>query len=280
MHRLDGLADERLQHVALDRQLQSRHRREARGISRHRQAHRVRRDEAREVSTPLTRSAVSADAGHFAVLDDVNAVRAGAAGVTPGDRIMAHGAAAPLQEAAENRVAAVVQVHQRHQRLHLRAADGLRVHTEQAHLVGAAREQIPLRLGVEQVEGAALAHHRVEVELLLQALPEFQRELIEADVGRVEVVGAHDGRVAPDVAQSDRSLLQHRDVGDAVFARKVDRRSPDRGRRRPRSRRDRRAADSPWPTRATSPAGRAGPRAAAAGPNSGRRRGGEMRVLG
>src|SRR3546814_3953073 len=35
-------------------------------------------------------------------------------------------------------------------------------------------------------------------------------------VGRQQVVGAHDRRVAPDVAAAEPPLLQHRDPGDAV----------------------------------------------------------------
>src|SRR3546814_10809100 len=35
-------------------------------------------------------------------------------------------------------------------------------------------------------------------------------------VGRQQVVGAHDRRVAPDVASAEPALLQHRDPGDAV----------------------------------------------------------------
>ena len=47
--------------------------------------------------------ALAPDAGHLAVLDDVDAHRVGAARVAPGDRIVPRGAAAPLQRRAEDR---------------------------------------------------------------------------------------------------------------------------------------------------------------------------------
>src|SRR3954454_14171287 len=39
-----------------------------------------------------------------------------------------------------------------------------------------------------------------------------------------EIVGAHDCRVAPGIATADPALLQHRDIGDAVFLCEVVRR--------------------------------------------------------
>src|SRR4029077_9798298 len=135
----------------------------------------------------------------------------------PGDGIVAHGAAARLQESAQHRVAAVVEVDERHERLHGFATERFRIYAEDAHLICAAREQIALRLGMKEVERAALADHGIEIELALEALPELQRKLVEADVLGVEVVGADQGGVASDVAEPDRAPLQHRDVGDAVF---------------------------------------------------------------
>jgi hypothetical protein len=110
-------------------------------------------------------SRIAPHAGDFAMLDDVNAGARCRARVAPGDRVVAHGAAARLQEAAQHRIAAVIQVDQRHQRLHLLAAQRLGIHSQQPHLVGAPGEQVALALGIEQVQRAALAHHGVEVQL-------------------------------------------------------------------------------------------------------------------
>ena len=187
----------------------------------HRQAHRIGRDQPARGLDAGHAPAVAPDAGDFAMLDDVDAGGRGRARIAPGDRVVAHGAAAPLQKSAEHRVAPVIQVHQRHQRLDRLAAQCLGVHAEQPHQVGAPGKQIALRLGVEQVERAALADHGIEIQLALQPLPQLQRVVVEANIVRQEIIGADDGGVAPDVAEPDRALLQHRHIGDAVFGGQV-----------------------------------------------------------
>src|SRR5205823_835031 len=194
---------------------------EARGMSRYRQAHDLGADRTPGGLDTTHPRSFATDAGDFAVLDDVRAGLRGRPCVAPGDRIVPNGAAAALQESAEHRIAAVVEVDERHELLHLLATQRFGVHPVQAHHVGTAREKVALRLGVKQVERAALAHHRVEVEPLLEPLPELQRELVEADVLGVKVVGADDGRVAPDVAEPDRAPLEHRHVPDAVLGGEV-----------------------------------------------------------
>ena len=66
------------------------------------------RDQAARGFQRLDRAVrVAPDAGHFAVLDDVDAERVGGARVAPGHRIVPRRAAAPLQRRAEHRVADV-----------------------------------------------------------------------------------------------------------------------------------------------------------------------------
>ena len=77
---------------------------------------------------------------------------------------------------------------------------------------------------LDWIEHAPLAHHGVVVEVLLQALPQLHRPLIERNVAGKEIVGADDGGVAPDIAASEPTLLQHGNVGDAVFLGEVERR--------------------------------------------------------
>jgi len=108
------------------------------------------------------------------MLEDVDASRGRCAGIAPRDGVMTHRAAARLQESAEDRIAAVVEVDEWHEALHGLARQRLRVHTEQAHLVGTAREQVTLSLRVEEIERAALAHHRVEVQASLESLPQLE----------------------------------------------------------------------------------------------------------
>ena len=64
-------------------------------------------------------AAVAADAGDLAVLDDVHAVRVGAAREAPRDRIVPRHAAAPLHRRAQHRIAAV-RLMSRHHFLDLR----------------------------------------------------------------------------------------------------------------------------------------------------------------
>ena len=134
---------------------------------------------------------------------------------------MPHRATAALQKTAQHRVAAMVEFHERCERLDLAAAHSLGIDAQQAHRVGAAREQVALRFGMEQVERAALADHDIEVQLPLEPFPELQRKIVEAYVVRLEIIGADERGVAADVTKADRSALQHRHVGAAVFARQV-----------------------------------------------------------
>src|SRR5216684_3042435 len=53
--------------------------------------------------------AFGADRGNLAILDDVDAPRIGGAGIAPGDRVVARHPAAPLQRAAEYRIAGVAR---------------------------------------------------------------------------------------------------------------------------------------------------------------------------
>jgi len=69
---------------------------------------------------------------------------------------------------------------------------------------------------MEQVENAALAHHRVVVQLLLQPFPELHRPFVERLIARQQIVGADDGGVAPGIAGADHALFQHRHIAEAV----------------------------------------------------------------
>ncbi len=87
----------------------------------------------------------------------------------------------------------------------------------QPHGIAAPGIGVALGVGVVEVEHAALGDHGVEVEILLQPLPELHRQFVERVVARQQVVGADDRRVAADIAGADIALFQHRDIGDAEF---------------------------------------------------------------
>ena len=79
-----------------------------------------------------------------------------------------------------------------------------------------AGEIAHLLLGVAQVQDAALAEHDVVVEFAAEVFPELERELVNVRASIPEVVGAHDGGVAPHAAAAQPASLEHGDVGDAV----------------------------------------------------------------
>ena len=106
-------------------------------------------------------------------------------------------------------------------RAHAVAIEQLGIDAVQPHRVAAPREGVALRVGVIEVEHAALAHHRVVVEVLLQPLPQLHRPFVERLVAGQQVVRADDGGVAARIAGADVALLQHRHVGDAVLVREV-----------------------------------------------------------
>ena len=80
---------------------------------------------------------------------------------------------------------------------------------------------VALRVGMIEVEHAALADHRIVVEVLLQPLPQLHRPFVERLVAGQQIVRADDGGVAARIAGADVALLQHRDVGDAVLLREI-----------------------------------------------------------
>src|SRR5260370_40620507 len=72
-----------------------------------------------------------------------------------------------------------------------------------------------------KIQNAALAHHGVVVEILLESFPELHRPFVEQDVPWKGIIRADDGRIPPRVARSDPAFLEHRDIRDAMLLRKV-----------------------------------------------------------
>src|SRR5437868_1914856 len=83
------------------------------------------------------------------------------------------------------------------------------------------REGVALSIRVVEIEDAALAHHGVVVDVLLEPFPELHRPFVERHVPGQEVVRADDRGVAADVPGAEVALLQHGDVRDAVLLREV-----------------------------------------------------------
>ena len=125
--RLDRLRDQRLQGEALDRQAEARHLREHARVAGGDQSQLVAGDGAARGLDARDPAALGADARDLAVLDDVDAAGVGGAGVAPGDRVVARGAAAALQRRPHDRVAGAPRdVEQRLDRVDLLRARGTR----------------------------------------------------------------------------------------------------------------------------------------------------------
>src|SRR5580658_7492173 len=90
------------------------------------------------------RAVLDANPGDGAVLQNVDAARVGGAGKTPGDRVVAHRAAAPLQESAADRKARIVEIEERHHAAHRVAIEELDVDAMHAHGVAAPRKGVAL----------------------------------------------------------------------------------------------------------------------------------------
>ena len=176
----------------------------------------------RVVSTAATAPSVAADPRHLAVLDDVDAERIGAARIAPRDRVVARNAAAPLQRAAEHRIADVARdVERRAERLALLRRQPLVVDAIEPVGMDMALEHLDVVNGVREHHHAARREHHIVIELLRQAFPELQRVVVDRGAFVPEIVRADDRRVAPGVAAAEPALLQHRHIGDAVFFRQI-----------------------------------------------------------
>ena len=134
----------------------------------------------RVVSTPSTwPDGVAADAGHLAVLDDVDAQGIGGARIAPGDRVVARRAAAPLQRRAEHRIANVANVQRRAEGLGLLGRQPLVVDAGGAVGVHVTLGDLNVVHGMREHHDAARGEHDVVVEDLRQVLPALERVVVE-----------------------------------------------------------------------------------------------------
>ena len=109
----------------------------------------------------------------LADFDDVDAALIGGAGIAPDYGVVAHSARAWLHQRATNREPRIVEIGEGQEFAHLVARQQFGVDAREAHGVAAPSIGVPLRIRMEDVEDAALAHHSVEVELLAEPLPQL-----------------------------------------------------------------------------------------------------------
>src|SRR5690606_9496179 len=95
------------------------------------------------------------------------------------------------------------------------------IDTVEAHGVSAAGKRITLGVRMIEIQDAPLRNHGIEVEVLLQPFPQLQRPFVECCIWREQVIGADNRCIPADVAGADITLLEHRDVSNAVLFGKI-----------------------------------------------------------
>ena len=63
-----------------------------------------------------------------------------------------------------------------------------------------------------EVIDPALAEHDVVIQVLAQAFPQLHRFFVEMRGFIPQVIGTHDGRVAPGITAADPAFFEHRDI--------------------------------------------------------------------
>ena len=216
--RLDRLGNERLQGVALDRQAEAGHAGEHARMSGDDDADLLRADRPARRLDACDAAARNLEGRHLAILNDVDAEAVGGARKTPGDRVMAGNARAPLQSGAEDRVAqGGAHVEDRAEGLDARRIEPLGIDAVQAVGIDAPARLAHVAQIVGEVHDAALGQHDVVVEILRQSLEKLQRFLVEEGAFVPEIVRAADGGVAARIAATEPALFQHGDVANAVL---------------------------------------------------------------
>src|SRR5688572_31792323 len=95
--------------MRLDRQPDARHPCDAARMPGDRDANFLSRDEAACALDSGYRAAIDANAGDFALLDDVDAARVRCARIAPGDRVVPHRTPAWLQQPTQDREARILR---------------------------------------------------------------------------------------------------------------------------------------------------------------------------
>lgn len=217
---LDRLGDERLQRVTLDRQPHAGHIGKRGRVSGGDDRDLLRLDEALHRIDPGDLAAVAANAGHLAVLDEIDARRIGAAREAPGHRVVPRHAAAPLKRGTEHRIAAV-EVDGRLDFLDLLRREVLGIHAVEPVRIDAALRIAHVLQRMREVHHAALAEHDVVVEILREPFPKLHRLFVKRGRFVPEIVRADDRRVARRVAAAEPAFFEHGDVAHAMLLRQV-----------------------------------------------------------
>ena len=89
------------------------------------------------------------------------------------------------------------------------------------HGIPTSRIGVALRICVEQIDNAALADHRIVVEILLKPFPELERKFVKRLIAIEQIIRADDRRITPDIAAANIAFFEHSDLGLAEFFGKI-----------------------------------------------------------
>ena len=215
---LDGFGHESLQDVAFNRQAQARHGRDMGGMAGDGDPHLVTEDLAARCFNTRHAVSIAQDRRHFTVLDDMHTKLRGGAGIAPGHGIMANGSGTGLVDGAIDRPARVFRIVEIGQKLHHFApVQQFGVDAVEPHDVAAAGEDINLHGAHGEHDLAALGNHGIEVQIVTETLPQFQRKFEKSCVAADHVVGTDQRGIAADIAGADVGFLQHGDIPHSVI---------------------------------------------------------------
>ena len=172
-HRLQPLSDKGLQDVAFNRQAHPGHCSDlTRAACRHNR-HLLGPDRPARGLHAADLTILDVDAGHFALLDQIDPALVRTPRVAPCHGIMPCGAAAPMQQPAVDGETPVVVIQIGQQLAQGFAVQKFRIVALVDHRIAAPGSGIALRVGVEQRDHSALAEHHIVIQFLRQAFPEL-----------------------------------------------------------------------------------------------------------
>ena len=217
-YRLDGFRYQSLQRTAFNRHPQSGHVGNHAGVSGRNHTDFICENLSACGFNSRDCTVFPQNAGDFTVLQNIDTSSVGCAGETPGDSIVTRDAPARLKRGAQNRMSrGGRRIDNRHDLANLRRSQNIAVNPVQAIGVGAPIHISHILQVMCEIHHAALAEHDVEVQLLGERLPQNQGLFVNVSRFVPQVVGPYNRRVSAGIAAADPTLLDHRNIGDAVL---------------------------------------------------------------
>ncbi len=217
--RLNRLGHQRLQRIAFKRHANTGRIHHDRGMTGSRNSNLFRSDKALgSLNTGDTAVRATANGGYRAVLNDIDTTCRRPTGITPCHRIMACSTRATLKRRANDGIARSGRnIERRAEFLGFLGRQPDVIDTVKAVGMHMALEALNVMDIVREHQNAALRIHDVVVQLLAQAIPQIKRVVIKLGTFVIEVVRPNNRRVTAGVPTAKPALVDHGNIGDAVF---------------------------------------------------------------